>query len=92
MVTFKLTDEEKEAMGEALQAAIEDQKHYLQCGGGRSDYGNEWPEVAARKADRFRRLANVARKAGHRGLADDCENLVKMLEESVDLVLTESTD
>lgn len=78
------TEEENEAIMDALQEVVEEQEHYLHFGGWQADYGKEWPEVAARKADRFRRLSRVASKANNDQLAWKCANLANMFEDSVD--------
>lgn len=53
------------AMSYIFTLAIEDQRHYLNMGGGERDYGpSEWPDVARAKGYAFKAAARVARKMG----------------------------
>lgn len=82
MRTIILTDQEVEALGEALDLAHGDQQSYLNNGNPSVDYGNEWPAVALAKAERFLRLAAVGEKLGFPGERERWEALAESVAES----------
>ena len=65
--TITLTEEQVQALGEALDLAYGDQESYLSIGNPSVDYGNEWPETAAAKAQTFRHLGEVGELLGFHG-------------------------
>lgn len=75
------TEDERLALIEAIDLALGDQKHYMQVGGGATDYGDEWQEVAARKAATFRNMAEAVRKLGGIQIAIDCETIAAEFDE-----------
>lgn len=59
-VLVRVTSEQLEALGYILDLAHGDQEHWLKFGDPKTDYGDEWPEVANRKAAQFRAIADFA--------------------------------
>ena len=77
-LTLTLTEAQTEALCDMLQIAYEDQEQYLQSSFASSDYGDEWPEAAATKAHKFRRVGEVVEQLGL--VADDWTSLAETLE------------
>lgn len=71
----QLTRQEFNGVLQAIDWALDDQRNWLNNGGGFVDYGDEWPEVAAGKAEKFRGMASFARKLAALQMAEDCETL-----------------
>jgi hypothetical protein len=60
-------DPYKNAIGYALELAYGDQSSYLDNGDPEVDYGNEWEETKAFKAEHFRKVAKLAELVGLNG-------------------------
>jgi hypothetical protein len=76
-MTLTITQDERDAIGEALDLAHSDQEHYLHYGNPEIDYGTEWEETAQAKAATFRLLGQVGEKLGFHGEAERWEELAK---------------
>lgn len=76
---MEITGLELDALCWAADLAVDDQHHLLNYGNGALDYGEEWPEVANRKAEHLEHLASVLRKLGADGTADNAAALAVSL-------------
>lgn len=72
-----LTEDERNAICNAADLAIADQKHYLSTGALTVDYGEEWPDVVRAKAEAFLHLAGVLQKIGFVQIAADAAELAR---------------
>lgn len=84
-MNVELTQEEAAAICSAAGYAVEDQEHWLDCGDPQIDYGDEWEEVAANKAEDFHNLASALRKLDFGGMADSCDTLAEQFTEEAGL-------
>jgi hypothetical protein len=57
---MKLTEEQREALGWALDMAYDDQNSYMSVGNPEKDYGDDWPDAALMKANYCRSIAEIA--------------------------------
>jgi hypothetical protein len=71
----------EETMGWILDLAYDDQDDYLKCGGGKTDYDEEWPEVAKDRAKMCREIADAVRSVGE---SQRWVELAEAFEESVE--------
>lgn len=74
---IELTEDERNAICNAADLAIEDQKNYISTGSGAVDYGEEWPAVARAKSEAFLQLAGVLQKIGFVQIAADAAELAR---------------
>lgn len=77
MPQIDFTPEEVAALVAAADMALDDQEHYLDYGDPEKDYGSDWPEAAALKAQLFQTLASALRKFNVVQMVEDCETLAK---------------
>ncbi|MEP7366770.1 MAG: hypothetical protein ABI972_26220 [Acidobacteriota bacterium] len=59
----------------AIELALDDQEHYLKFGNPVLDYADEWPEVAATKAEQLNNLAAICDQIGALQMATDARKL-----------------
>jgi hypothetical protein len=67
---------------EALDYALDDQDHYFHYGDPKVDYGDEWPEVAYRKAQIIRLWGKIAGEIGMPLIAAEADSLAQEFEDS----------
>jgi hypothetical protein len=75
-----LAEDQREALGYALDLAYDVQKNWLHFGDPKLDYGDEWPEVRETKRDTYRAIAQVEQKL-FRNVSDRWEKLAEFLED-----------
>jgi hypothetical protein len=61
------TDQQEYSILWAIGLALDDQEHYLKTGNPAVDYADEWPEVAATKAEQLNILAHLLQLATQAG-------------------------
>ena len=72
-----------EALQNVIVQAVADSEDYQSYGNPNVDYGEEWPETARAKAERWRVIAAWLQSAGGwAGLIDQCARLAQALESS----------
>jgi hypothetical protein len=82
-MTMTMTEEQVWALMEMISLAIGDQQDYLMQGNPDADYGDEWPQVAAEKAARFRVVAEwIKTNVGPSGYVSDLLDLATSFEAS----------
>lgn len=66
----------------AIELALDDQEYYLKMGNFSTDYADEWPEVAANKAQQFENLAPVCQQLDAPSMTESCLKLAKDFREA----------
>jgi hypothetical protein len=77
-----MTVDQKDALTAAVSLAMDDQEHYLKSGDFDVDYGDEWAEAAALKAEMWRNVAGAFRELGESGMATSCDEMATGFEEA----------
>ena len=78
-----MTSQQFEALQKVIVQAVADSEDYQTYGNPHVDYGEEWPETARAKAERWRVIADWLQSAGGwAGLIDQCARLAQALESS----------
>ena len=67
----------------AFELALDDQENYLKTRNPALDYHEEWPELAATKAEQLTNLASICEQIGAHQIAEDCRTLASKFTESV---------
>lgn len=67
-----LTEEQRDALGIALDENHDERLSYLVIGNPSTDHGDEWPEVAATKADICERLGEIEQQLFGTADAGEC--------------------
>ena len=80
--SLELTDKELDALEIVIGLALSDQHHYLQSGDPEVDYGEEWPEDAAAKAETWTHMKAICRALGLMGFASSAEILAQDFNEA----------
>ena len=86
---MEISQEDRTGILDAIEIALDEQEYYLNQGDALADYGDEWPEIAQHKAERFNRMATVAHKLEAPTLTEDC---TKLAQEFLRLATVEEED
>jgi len=77
-----LTEQDREALCDVIDVALEEQGYYLSDGNPDIDYAGEWDEVSQCKAAMWRRTAAVLRKLDIPEQAEHCDSMAQAFEDS----------
>lgn len=76
------TEDERQAVMEVYDRALDDRNDYLTNGHPFADFGDEWPETAREQARRWRVAGVACLKLGGIAMSEACRALVDALEAS----------
>ena len=77
VVTFSL--DEVLGLIAAVEAGIDDRNDYLVYGNPRSDYGDEWPDIAGGQSEKWKGAASAIRKLGAHSVSVRCTAIADSL-------------
>jgi hypothetical protein len=80
---IEISEDELNALVDAVDMALYDQAEYLKTGNPSADYPGEWTEVAEAKAERLRHIAAFCQRVDRPAMADACMELAADLDDVV---------